>query len=316
MKILILGGTRFLGKLVVFELNKLGHELTVISRRKLDYDPQIRYFNGERSQVLDSLKEETFDLVLDFICYSADALGDIKRNVKVTNYILISSSWVPKLWSGINATELIYGSFTQSNSLPDVTSRYLNGKLNAEQNLVTLKPHVENFAALRLPIILGNEDHTGRTDFYVSRILDGEPIILVNGGENIAQVAALESLASAVAIWSTTIDLSKELIWEGLPHDRRTVRDIIVSMATSIGIEPRFVSVDHYDLREELPQYLGKEPLWREFAMSITETNIFNAIKVKPEPFGELTRVTNRSDTLCDPDRILEINFVKNFARA
>ena len=148
MKILILGGTRFLGKLVVFELKKLGHELTVISRRKLDYDPQIRYFNGERSQVLESLKGEAFDLVLDFICYSADALVDIKRNVKATNYILISSTWVPKLWSGTNATELIYGSFTQINPLPDVTSRYLNGKLNAEQNLVTLKSHIENCAAL------------------------------------------------------------------------------------------------------------------------------------------------------------------------
>ena len=33
----------------MFELKKLGHELTVISRRKLDYDPQIRYFNGEHS---------------------------------------------------------------------------------------------------------------------------------------------------------------------------------------------------------------------------------------------------------------------------
>ena len=168
----------------------------------------------------------------------------------------------------------------------------------------------------RLPIILGNEDHTGRTNFYVSQIWDGEPIILVNGGENIAQVAALESLASAVAVWSTTIDLSKELIWEGLPHDKRTVRDIVVNMATSIGIQPRFVSVDHYYLREALPQYLGKEPLWREFSMSITKTNIFNAIKVKPEPFGELTTGTNYSETLCDPDRILEINFVKKFARA
>ena len=315
MKILILGGTRFLGKLVVFELRKLGHELTVISRRKFDYNHQIRYINGERSRVLDSLKGEAFDLVLDFICYSADALDDIKKNIKAANYVLISSTWVPKLWSGINATELIYGSFSQSNPLPDVTLGYLNGKLSAEQSLFTLESHIENFVALRLPIILGNEDHTGRTDFYVSRICDGEPIILVNGGENIAQVAALESLASAIAIWSTTIDLGKELIWEGLPHDRRNVRDIIMNMATSMGVEPRFVSVDGDDLREKLPKYLGKEPLWREFAMSITETNIFNAIKVKPEPFGELTRDTNRRDILHDPDRILETNFVKDFAR-
>ena len=67
----------------------------------------------------------------------------------------------------------------------------------------------------------------------------------------------MESLASAVAIWSTTIDLSKELISEGLPHDKRTVRDIVVNMATSIGIQPRFVSVDHYYLKA-LPQYSEK----------------------------------------------------------
>ena len=316
MKILIIGGTRFLGKLVVFELRKLGHELTVISRRKLDYDPQIRYIKGERSGVLDSLNGESFDLVLDFICYSADALDDVKRNIKAANYVLISSTWVPKLWSGITATELVNGSYSQSNLLPDVTLGYLNGKLSAEQSLVTLKSHIENFAALRLPIILGSEDHTGRTDFYVTRICDGKPIILVNGGENIAQVAALESLASAIALWSTTIDLGKELIWEGLPHDRRSVRDIIVDIAKSIGTEPQFVSVDEDDLREKLPKYLEKEPLWRESALSITEANIFTAIKLKPKPFGKLTRYTKRSETLCDLDRILEINFVKGFVRA
>ncbi len=316
MKILIIGGTRFLGKLVVFELRKLGHELTVISRRKLDCDPQIRYINGERSWVLNSLDGETFDLVLDFICYSADALDDVRRNIRASNYVLISSTWVPKLWSGNNATELVYESCSQLSALPDVTFGYLNGKLSAEQSLVTLKPYFEKFAALRLPIILGNEDHTGRTDFYVTRICDGEPIILVNGGDNIAQVAELESLAAAIAIWSTTIDLGIKLIWEGLPHDRRSVKDIIVNMAKSIGIEPRFVSVVEDDLREKLPKYLGKEPLWRESALSITDANIFNAIKLTPKPFGELTRYSKRRETLYDPDRVLEINFMRNFARA
>ena len=124
------------------------------------------------------------------------------------------------------------------------------------------------------------------------------------------------ALASAIALWSTTIDLGKELIWEGLPHDKRSVREIIVNMAKSKGIEPQFVSVDEDDLKEKLPKYLEKEPLWREFALSITEANIFNAIKSKPEPFGELTRYTKHSESLYDPDRVLEISFVKDYARA
>lgn len=316
MKILIIGGTRFLGKLVVFELKKLGHDLTVISRRKLGCNPDIRCINGERSEVLDNLNGEAFDLVLDFICYSADALDDIKRNIKAANYVLISSTWVPKLWSGISATELVYNSISQSSPLPAVTFEYLNGKLSAEQGLVTLKSCVDNTAALRLPIILGNEDHTGRTDFYLTRLVDGGPIILVDGGENIAQVAALESLASTIAVWSTSTDLSKSIIWEGLPHDRRSVRGIILDMAKSIGIEPRFVSVEGDVLREKLPKYLGKEPLWRELPMSITEANIFNAIKIPSVPFGVSTRDTKRSEILYDPERALEINFVKDFSYA
>ena len=52
MKILIIGGSRFVGPLLVNLLQKKGHKLTVFNRGTIleNYPPSIKYVKGDRDK--------------------------------------------------------------------------------------------------------------------------------------------------------------------------------------------------------------------------------------------------------------------------
>src|SRR5947207_1162459 len=55
MRVLLLGGTRFIGPVVVKQLNARGHELAVFHRglTETDLPPEVRHLHGERQRLTD-----------------------------------------------------------------------------------------------------------------------------------------------------------------------------------------------------------------------------------------------------------------------
>src|SRR6478736_5748614 len=66
-KILILGGTGFLGPALVEVARKRGHTLTLFNRGKTNPGmfPDLETLHGDRNGKLDSLKGRTWDVVID-----------------------------------------------------------------------------------------------------------------------------------------------------------------------------------------------------------------------------------------------------------
>ena len=76
MKILILGGTRFLGKKILDKLlDSDNNDIWVISRRNLLVKSKIHFLNMERKNGINSLKNKIFDLTIDFIAYEKKDVG-------------------------------------------------------------------------------------------------------------------------------------------------------------------------------------------------------------------------------------------------
>ena len=67
MQILILGGTRFLGKRVVEHFVPHDVEVTVLSRRRVGELRNVNFICADRTLGLKKLINRRFDLVLDFI---------------------------------------------------------------------------------------------------------------------------------------------------------------------------------------------------------------------------------------------------------
>jgi len=314
VRILILGGTRFLGRRVAEVLASSGHDLTLLSRRRSGVPAGVHLICAERDAGLANLKllGSRFDLVLDFICYEKKDLVQLTGGLVEEHYVLISSTWLPRLWSGSRADELPSSLEPDSAGLPRVTLKYLNGKLRAEQALAHLRQTGCKAVSLRLPIMLGADDHTGRTDFYLSRMADGKPLIAVDGGHNYAQIAAMEDIAQAIVPWATNTDISRFPVWEALPDDGQSVRSIIERMATAAGVAVRLADVPSAELANKLPDYLEQEPFWRESALPLTKANIFDTVGLKASIFEKLLNLKPRICKITKKMRCKEIQFLEN----
>jgi 2'-hydroxyisoflavone reductase len=286
VRILILGGTRFLGRRVAETLAAAGHELTLLSRRPGSVPQGARQVCAERRAGLNALKGSRFDLVLDFICRDGDGPADVDASVNPERYVFISSTWVPRLWSGDRADELCPGAAPAAADLPPVTVNYLSGKVRAEQAVTRLRNAGRDAVSLRLPIMLGEGDHTGRLDFYRHRLADGGPLIAVAGGGNHAQIAVMEDLAQALVRWVGAADVGRRPVWEGLPGEGCSIRAILERMAASAGTTANLVDVPVAELARDFPVYLEQEPFWRESVLAVTEANIYAAVGMAPAAFG------------------------------
>jgi 2'-hydroxyisoflavone reductase len=95
MRLLIIGGTRFLGRALVHSAQERGHELTLFNRGKSSPGlfPEIEQITGERMSDLDRLQGRKWDAVIDTCGYEPAAvrLSAIGLADAVERYIFISS---------------------------------------------------------------------------------------------------------------------------------------------------------------------------------------------------------------------------------
>ena len=313
MHILILGGTRFFGRRVVEILVAAGHELTLLSRRSVSDFQMVRHICAEKLPGLKILKGSRFDLVLDFICYDGDGPTEVAENVFFKRYIMISSTWVPRLWNGLCADELHAELISPISKLPPVTLSYLRGKVFAEMAVINLRKSGREAVSLRLPIMLGEGDYTGRFDFYRHRFADGGPLIAVAGGKNSAQIAVMDDLAKALVRWVELVDINRLPIWEGLPGEGRSVQSILHQMASSLGVKINLIDVSVTELEINFPFFLDHEPFWRESPLPVTEANIYDAVGLTPAVFGHGLYTLAPNATSANVNlRLEELRFLAN----
>src|SRR5690242_4696304 len=76
MKILIIGGTEFFGKLLVARLLEAGHELTLFTRgnkKPISFWSKVHHIKGDRTNYADfkaKFAGYAFDVVIDNVIYS------------------------------------------------------------------------------------------------------------------------------------------------------------------------------------------------------------------------------------------------------
>ena len=95
MKLLILGGTKFLGRYVAEAALARGHEVTLFNRGRLNPGlfPGVEKLRGDRDGGLDALKGRRWDAVVDPSGYSPRVVRDSARllSAGVEHYTFVSS---------------------------------------------------------------------------------------------------------------------------------------------------------------------------------------------------------------------------------
>ena len=276
MKVLVIGGTKLLGKEVVINLIKNKDEVTVISRNSSNLIEGANYIIKEKQDGVKSLSGMEFDCVIDFIAYDSNSYQVVFDNIKFKKYIVISSTWVAKLNKNSKLNQKIENiDPILLETFNDTNKRYLTGKISLEHALEKF----ENTCVIRCPILWDKNEYTKRLDFYIERILDEKPFILVNGGKNIVQLAYVKDLAKAISKFIRI--KTDDFYYEALCENPLTLKDTILTISSGLNKEVKIVSFDESILKNELNEYLAKEPLWREYLMDVTPNNIYKVCDVE-----------------------------------
>lgn len=293
MKILILGGTRFLGKTLAYLLSN-NHQLTVLSRNPLSIHG-VRRLIMDRTQGLLHLQGEEFDLGIDFLAYDETGLDSLSTICQ--RILVISSTWLP-LWHGVSADAPIGKSeISDSLFLPEITRNYLHGKRKMEAILPKFWKD-QDWCILRLPILIGIEDHTRRLVHYILRLKQNSPIFLVDGGRNPVHLLSVDRIAAAVKCLVENQQLWTPGYIEGLVAPIQ-LRNLIGLLAAEMRVKAIEVEVSVDVLSKYFPDYLQYEPYWRERSLELTDKNIFKITNIDADiPQNLISHLVNTASLL------------------
>lgn len=228
VQILLMGGTRFVGKPLVSRLLQQGHSLTLFTRGRQPLPEGVEALNGDRGddQALDQLKGRGFDVIVDS---SGRTLNDSQRVVERTGapshrFLYVSSA-------GVYAGSPIWP--LDEDSPLDPASRHA-GKAETEQWL--MREGIA-FTSFRPTYIVGPGNYNPVERWFFDRIVNDRPVPLPGDGSTITQIGHVEDLAEAMAR-SLEVDASCNRIYNCSAKKGITFRGLIEAAALACGREP------------------------------------------------------------------------------
>ncbi|HEY2496138.1 MAG TPA: NAD-dependent epimerase/dehydratase family protein [Candidatus Angelobacter sp.] len=228
MKILLIGGSGFIGAFAIRQLQQAGHQVTVFHRGKVPVPEGISQILGDRNHLSDyraQFAQERFDVVIDFVLSSvrqARQLMEAHRGV-TPRVIALSSMDVYRAWGvfyglepgGLEPLPLNEDSAlrTQPAYPPEVVKKlqqmvtWVDGeydKVPAERVVLT-DPHLRG-TVLRLPMVYGPGDYVHRFYPVLKRIDDGRKHIIF--ADDVAALRTprgyVEDVAAAIVLAATS----------------------------------------------------------------------------------------------------------------
>jgi 2'-hydroxyisoflavone reductase len=272
MQILVLGGTRFVGRHIVEAARLQGHAVSVFSRglTPLPWD-DVEHLTGDReSGDLTALREREWDACIDVSCYvpeHARAAAELLAE-RVARYVFISTASVYDIAGAtgpIAETALLHAVPEREQ---DVAPPVLYGTRKVACELAVERALPERTLILRPCIVAGPYDPTNRFTWWVERVARGgevlgpdrpdAPVQLIDA-RDLAQFATAQVAAGAAGIFNVC----------DLPA---TFGELVDACRSSTGSDAAVMWVPERALLEhgvepftELPLWLDDDPEHRAF---------------------------------------------------
>jgi 2'-hydroxyisoflavone reductase len=178
LKVLILGGTGFIGPHFVKALSERGHAVTLFNRGKRDPEvkPGVEQLLGDRNGQIDALKGRDWDVVIDNSGYTPKQVRGTAELLKghVQQYIFISSIAVYADFKKPDIDEDFPLAVLKGADEDTVTGESY-GALKVLCEKVVADHYGKNATLIRPSYIAGPGDHTDRFTYWPFRVsLGGE----------------------------------------------------------------------------------------------------------------------------------------------
>ncbi len=178
MRLLVLGGTKFLGRAAVEAALERGHEVTLFNRGMTNPElfPETEKLRGDRLGDLSALEGREWDGVIDpsgFVPRAVRASAELLRG-SVGHYVFVSSISVYR-----EPYEPDFGEdapvFEVEPKTESVDEEYAELKAACERVLEQVLP--EEHASVRAGLIVGPHDPTGRFTYWPLRVAAGGDVL-------------------------------------------------------------------------------------------------------------------------------------------
>ncbi len=248
MKVLILGGTRFVGRHVARLLLERGDEVTLLHRGVTGAAvPGTSELIGDRSQPdgLAALRDARFHAVVDMSAYFSEwtrAAADGLTG-RVAQYVFISSGAVYR-----PSAELPWPESTPFGPIP-IWGAYGHEKVASERLL--WDAHADGRFAVtvfRFPFILGPGNFADRESFAFGRLTTDRPILLPGDGSALNQFVYAEDVARAIVATLERPGVAGGQAYNCLHPRPITNRGWVELCADVLGVDAQVVSIDESEL--------------------------------------------------------------------
>jgi 2'-hydroxyisoflavone reductase len=246
MKVLVIGGTLFIGRLLVEELLKAGHDVAILHRKpKHDLGRRVENLMADRNDA-DSLSEalsgRRFDVVFDNVYdwERGTTAAQVEATVRacgnrISRYVFLSS--VAAYGDGLNHKE--------SDPLaPDYHSEpYVRHKATTERLLFRMRAK-SGFPVVtfRPPFVYGANNPFYREQFFWDRLRAGRPVIIPGDGHRLMQFAYVTDLVQAMLRTMVEPKAVGEAFNIGDPKPVTQV-ELVEKLAKAANVEPSLVRI-------------------------------------------------------------------------
>jgi len=180
MNILIIGGTRFLGRHLVNTALASGHQVTLFNRGKSNPDlfPDVETVIGDREHDIDKLSGRTWDAVIDTCGYAPRIVRESAVGLEgsVGRYVFISSISAYADFKKIGINESDPGGTMDDESVEEITGEtYGPLKVLCEKTVQGI--YSERGLVVRPGLIVGPNDPTDRFTYWPVRVAKGGDVL-------------------------------------------------------------------------------------------------------------------------------------------
>jgi len=318
MKILVIGGTSFIGRALVPKLVKAGHEVWIMHRRpKHDLGKKIGNLMADRNDaaaVKDAVGAHKFEAVFDNVydwergtsAAQVEATARAVANDRLQRYVFMSS--VAAYGDGLNHHE---GDALAPDDHPEL---YVRNKATTERMLFRM--HQRNgfpVVTLRPPFIYGKGNPFYREAFFWDRLRDGRSIILPGDGRRLMQFIHVEDLVGLCARVVDAPDTAGHAFNVANPRPL-TQLETIEAIARACNREPNIVRIPRDRILRAGGHPMGPKLYFGTYfdipAITIVVNKAQRVLKFKPVDFGEGLKETYRwylrNNTFPKPDYAFE----------
>ena len=293
MRVVVVGGTKFIGRRIVEELAARGDEVLVVHRGKTEPADLVecRHLHASRAEFASVAAEvRAFgpDAIVDTLAMSRADVTAVLPHLPDTQLVLLSSMDVYEaFWLVLNEREGEPVPLNESSRLRTVRYPYreIGGRPSDYDKLDVEPSYLERGATvLRLAMIYGEHDHQRREEFILRRVRAGRTRIPVGSGSWLWTRCYVGDVAAAVLATLGTSLVGGEVFNIGEPSVR-SFRGWAKEILAAAGHEAELVRVPGTMLPEDL-----------EVTKSYDQHLVFDAYKAaqvlgwRPDPVAGLVR--------------------------